>query len=224
MYSQYYPFLAPVHAQGIRTYLTSAAGVVWKIKPQSDLTGDSTKIFDQGYNTGSWIKATVPGTVFASYCDAGIEKDPNYADNIYNVDKKKYDRNFWYRTEFKVFPEYAKNKVWLNFHGVNRDAGVWLNGVFLGKIEGFVQRGKFDITGYLKKNGANVLAVLVYVPHTPLSNGASPHIPIQCGMGLDALRSWLKQRNTGQGFFIQFRAGDTIRSIYTNYNSFFRFS
>ena len=163
-----------ISAQGTKISLNSAADVLWKIKPQSDFYGDSTKIFNLGFNTDSWVKAAVPGTVFASYYNAGLEKDPNYADNIYNVDKNKYYRNFWYRTEFKVSPDFANNIVWLNFDGVNRDADVWLNSKYLGKIQGFVQRGKFDISNLLKKNEANVLSVLVYIPRYSLSNGASP--------------------------------------------------
>ena len=63
---------------------------------------DSAAIFQSGYKSQGWVKAIVPGTVFSSYVAAGLEKDPNFGDNIYKVDKKKYDRNFWYRTEFKI--------------------------------------------------------------------------------------------------------------------------
>jgi hypothetical protein len=59
---------------------------------------------------------------------AGLEKDPNFGDNIYKVDKKKYDRNFWYRTEFKVPASFTKEKIWLNFKGINRKAEIYLNG------------------------------------------------------------------------------------------------
>ncbi len=40
------------------------------------------------------MNAQVPRTVFCSYVLAGKEKDPNYGDNIYQVDLKKYDRCF----------------------------------------------------------------------------------------------------------------------------------
>lgn len=67
----------------------------WKLIPQSEIGKDSLQIFKGDYNTAAWVKAVVPGAVFTSYVEAGLEKDPNWADNIYKVDKKKYDRNFW---------------------------------------------------------------------------------------------------------------------------------
>ena len=135
---------------------------------------DSAKIFTAEYNTDHWVKAVVPGTVFASYVEAGLEADPSYADNIYKVDKSKYDRNFWYRTEFDIPAGFIKEKLWLNFNGVNRDADVFVNGINAGSIKGIMQRGKFDITNIVKKDGKNVIAVLVYLPQNPISNGASP--------------------------------------------------
>jgi beta-galactosidase/beta-glucuronidase len=109
---------------------------------------------------------------------AGLEKDPNFGDNIYKVDKAKYDRNFWYRTEFKIPENYTKEKIWLNFKGINRKAEIYLNGKQIGVLDGFMQRGNFDVTGLVSKNSSNVLAVLVYCPVNPLVNYASPtYIP-----------------------------------------------
>ena len=162
-------------AQGDRISLDSFNNnVLWKLKPQAVVGTDSVNIFKVGYNTKGWVKANVPGTVFGSYVADGIEKDPNYGDNIEHVDKAKYDRNFWYRTEFNIPSDFMTGKVWLNFMGVNRDADIFFNGKYLGKIQGIVQRGKFDITYLINKKGKNTLAVLVYVPQQPISNGASP--------------------------------------------------
>src|SRR5699024_5934453 len=104
---------------------------------------------------------------------AGLEKDPNYADNIYKVDKSKYNRNFWYRTTFST-PDHDKKKVWLNFEGINRKGKIFLNGNFLGMLDGFMDQGKFDITSLLRNDNDNVLAVLVYCPQLPIPNFASP--------------------------------------------------
>jgi beta-galactosidase/beta-glucuronidase len=147
----------------------------WMVAPQSEVGKDSIQFFKAGYTSAKWIKATVPGIVFNDYVLAGVEKDPNFGDNIYNVDKKKYDRNFWYRTVFKV-PSTHQNglKLWLNFEGVNRKADIYLNGTYLGKLDGFMDRGKFDISGLIDPNKENVLAVLVHWPQTPIPNYASP--------------------------------------------------
>ena len=63
----------------------------------------------------------MPGTVFSSYVRAGLEKEPTYGDNITKVDQAKYDRDFWYRTEFigsapKSIAGRA-GKLWLNSGG-----------------------------------------------------------------------------------------------------------
>jgi|GEM_PF-59387 len=151
-----------VFAQSDMQYLNSSEKQVWKVRPQS------------GDNADSWVTAVVPGTVFASYVAAGLEKDPNFGDNIYKVDRTKYDRSFWYRTEFVVPAGYSKKKIWLNFKGVNRKAEIYLNEVLIGSLDGFMQRGKFDVTALVHRSGKNVLTVLVSIPRQSLANLGSP--------------------------------------------------
>jgi hypothetical protein len=152
--------------------------ITWKVKAQADLGADSLDIYKNGYAATDWVKAIVPGTVFSSYVAAGLEKDPNFGDNIYKVDKKKYDRNFWYRTEFDVPAGFNKQKIWLNFKGINRKAEIYLNGKKIGALDGFMRRGMYDVTRLVNRTGTNTLAVLVYCPLNPLVNYASPtYIP-----------------------------------------------
>lgn len=168
-------------AQSNIVYLNSSKDRLWKVKPQADAAGDEDKIKSVGYNTDNWVPAIVPGTTFASYVAAGLEKDPNFGDNIYKVDKAKYDRNFWYRTEFKIPATYSKKNIWLNFKGVNRKADIYLNGTLIGSLDGFMQRGQYDISGLVKGNEKNVLAVLVYLPKQPLANVGSPNYVSSAG-------------------------------------------
>jgi hypothetical protein len=161
-----------VIAQTDVVYLNSSPASVWKVKAQSDVTGGAAG--STGSDTANWVSAIVPGTVFASYVAAGLEKDPNFGDNIYKVDRSKYDRNFWYRTTFSVPASFTKHTVWLNFKGVNRKAEVFLNGTKLGELDGFMQRGAFDVTSLVRGHAENTLTVLVYWPKTPLANYSSP--------------------------------------------------
>jgi hypothetical protein len=133
----------------------------WQLRPE-----DST--------AGRWIRAVVPGAVFTSYVAAGLEKDPNYADNIYTVDKKKYDRDFRYKTEFASPPLMAGQHCRLHFDGINRKGEIFLNGTRLGLLDGFMERGDFDITRLLAPHGRNVLTVRVSWPGRPVPNHASP--------------------------------------------------
>lgn len=162
-------------AQMNRYSLDSDAGITWKVKAQQEIGADSLKLVKTGYNTLDWVRGVVPGTVFSAYVEAKLEKDPNFADNIYKVDKKKYDRNYWYRTSFKMPEALDKGKnIWLNMNGVNRKAEVYFNGIHLGNLDGFMQRGKFEISRYVVKGAENILAVLVYCPQLPIANYASP--------------------------------------------------
>lgn len=137
------------------------------LNPQTPVTG--------------WTKAIVPGTTFSSFVAAGLEKDPNFGDNIYNVDRNKYDRDFLYRTSFKVPADYRSKRVWLNFDGVNRKANVYLNGKLIGSLDGFMHRGRFDVTKDVDREGENILAVLVSIPQQPLANIGSPNYVSSAG-------------------------------------------
>ena len=149
--------------------------IQWRVRPQSDVGPDSVNIYRPSYDDHGWVDGVVPGAVFTSYVSAGLEKDPNYADNIYRVDKEKYERNFWYRTTFATPAQKDLNgRLWLHFKGINRKGEVFLNGVRLGLLDGFMQRGDYDITGLAASDGKNVLAVLVHWPGRPIANHASP--------------------------------------------------
>ena len=144
--------------------VTSLAGDAWKVAPQAEVTATGEQISTRGFAAEAWQTAQVPGTVFDSYVLAGKEKDPNFGDNIYQVDLAKYDRNFWYRTDFDVPELYRHRRVWLNLDGVNRDADVFVNGHQVGSMHGFFQRGCFDVTTLVQVGAKNSLAVLDYVP------------------------------------------------------------
>ncbi|TFF35474.1 discoidin domain-containing protein [Mucilaginibacter psychrotolerans] len=173
-------FSTVLFAQNKPFDLGSGAGQIWKVTPQSDITHPE-QISERNYNTQTWVNAIVPGTVFASYVAAGLEKDPNFGDNIYKVDRKKYDRSFWYRTEFAIPVAYNQKKIWLNFKGVNRKADIYLNGSKLGTLDGFMQRGNFDITEIATRKEKNILTVLVYIPVQPLANVGSPNYVSSAG-------------------------------------------
>lgn len=143
--------------------LNSSKSQRWQVRPEADSD-----------DAANWVEAIVPGTVFASYVAAGLEKDPNFGDNIYKVDKAKYDRNFWYQTTFDVPADYNKEKIWLCFQGINRKAEVYLNNQLIGHLDGFMHRGRFDVSKVVTRKGKNQLRVLVYLPKQPLGNYASP--------------------------------------------------
>jgi hypothetical protein len=152
----------------------------WKLYPQDESTYSLQQLSKPGLNTSNWINAIVPGTVFYAYVKAGKEANPDYADNIYKVDKAKYNRPFWYRTEFSSKNLTPGKRIWLNFNGIHKRGEIYLNGNHIGTIKGIVERGLYDVTSLLNKKSANVILVLVVPPRNdpehkhPLANWESP--------------------------------------------------
>jgi hypothetical protein len=144
----------------------------WKVAPQGDVKEAGEQLSVAGYADDKWLAAHVPGTAYADYVLAGREPDPNFGDNVQKADKKKYNQNYWYRTEFTVPADYFQGgRIWLNLDSVHRDGDVYLNGTKVGSMLGFFQRGRFDVTSLLKPDGKNALAVLAHIMVRPTAKG-----------------------------------------------------
>ena len=134
------------------------SGGNWKLQRASEVTAKGEEISTANFNPQNWIVATVPGTVLSSYVNVGAVPNPNYADNQLNISESFFYSNFWYRDEFEVPADFKKERVFLNFDGINWKANVYLNGKQVGRIEGAFMRGKFDVTDAIVA-GKNVVAV-----------------------------------------------------------------
>ncbi|WP_342648039.1 sugar-binding domain-containing protein [Mucilaginibacter sp. CSA2-8R] len=152
----------------------------WKLIPQSSVPDGPAAVSSPNFKTQKWVKAIVPGTTFYAHVLAGKEKDPDYGDNIYKVDKSKYYRPFWYRAEFPKRKLSKSQRLWINFNGVNKIAEIYINGHRLGRMAGLMDRERYDVTSYLNNSGSNAIAVLVTPPiydkenHHTLVNHESP--------------------------------------------------
>ena len=146
-----------------RISLDSHSGnIVWEVRPLDEA------------NPLPAIEAQVPGCVFASYVAAGIEENPEFGDNVYRVDKSRYDGDFLYTGRFRTPHIDPGKRLWLHFEGVNRKAVIRLNGEMLGTLDGFMQRGCYDITKLLRPDAENVLTVEVEWVGFPVPNFRSP--------------------------------------------------
>ncbi|MBQ5786180.1 MAG: discoidin domain-containing protein, partial [Alistipes sp.] len=132
----------------------------WMLQRSSEVDATGEAISKTGFNTQNWVVATVPGTVLTSYKNVGAIPNPNYADNIFQVSESFFNSDFWYRNEFEVAKDFAKEKVFLNFDGLNWKADIYLNGEKIGRQEGAFIRGTYDVTNRLVE-GKNVLAVKI---------------------------------------------------------------
>ncbi len=135
------------------------AGGAWKLRRASLVQADGAALSGPSYDDGAWMPATVPGTVLASFVNAGAVADPAFADNQFLGSDSYFRSPFWYRDTFEAHPD--SERQFLHFDGINWKADVYLNGISLGRIDGAFREGEFDVTGILKE-GRNDLAVLIH--------------------------------------------------------------
>lgn len=157
-------------AQPVRMSLDSSnPEIEWQIMSQADVENSGMELSTPGFDMGEYVKGVVPGIVFTAYVEAGLEKDPNFADNIHQVDETFYNRPFWYRTEFQT-PASLKEgeRVWLHFDNTNRYADFYFNEKKISGTEtstrdvsGHMLRSKFDVTDLIKKAGKSAVAILI---------------------------------------------------------------
>jgi len=133
----------------------------WKLVSQGYAADDATRISTSGYDDSNWLPATVPGTILASYLNAGAIPDPWYADQLSQISDWFCRTSWWYRTELELPESYRGKRVWLNLDGINYRAEVFVNGTAVGKMAGAFIRGRYDITDKVV-GGKNAIAVLIH--------------------------------------------------------------
>ena len=134
------------------------AGGSWKLCRAAEVSASGEELSRDNFDDALWMDATVPGTVLASYVNTGAVRHPNYADNQAYISDSYFRSDFWYRKVFAAHPDSPRQ--FLHFCGVNRKADVFLNGSFVGTLEGAFREKDFDVTGLLAE-GDNTLAVRV---------------------------------------------------------------
>jgi exo-1,4-beta-D-glucosaminidase len=156
----------------------------WLIQPSSDVRADGAAISTVGFSTREWYPATLPSTVFSALVDDKVYPDPYSGTNLRSVPGTTYPifedfsnipmppnspfrQSWWFRTEFKLPPEYKGKTIWLGFDGINYRANVWMNGVQVAsseKLAGTWRLFQFDVTPSAKAGEMNSLAVEVFPP------------------------------------------------------------
>lgn len=147
-----------------------------KVRPE-----DGARISLPGFQDGSWLAATVPGTVLTTLIDRGVYPDPDFGLNNLAIPESLNKHDYWYRVEFPAPALRAGRQFTLRLDGINYAADVWCNGRRLGEIRGAFRRGAFDVTALLKA-GTNAVAVRVSPPPHP---GIPAEQSIKDGPGYD---------------------------------------
>lgn len=172
--------LVPAALAG-QTALTLHAG--WRVKSSAEVTAAPATISQPGFRAPTWLPVTVPSTAFNAEVVNHLVPDPDYGMNLRRAPGVEYKigRNFthdeipadspyavpwWFRTEFTL-PKSDRGKTfWLDFHGINYRANIWLNGREIAnekQARGTFRRFEYNVTG-IAHAGRNALAVEVYAP------------------------------------------------------------
>jgi hypothetical protein len=183
----------------------------WTLSAAPEVQAEGPEIAQPGFNTKSWMPATIPGTVLTTMIDRGIYPDPDYGLNNLAIPETLNKQDYWYRTEFKAPNTPAGRHLTLTFQGINYDATVWMNGQCLGTIKGAFIRGVFDITRVIEPGQVNALAVRLSPPPHPgipqeqsIKGGPGENGGIMCldGPTFVATEGWdwipaIRDRDTG---------------------------
>ncbi|AWN21960.1 hypothetical protein DKM44_00845 [Deinococcus irradiatisoli] len=108
-----------------------------------------------------WVAARVPGSVHADLIRAGVLAEPNIGLNSLAAEWVSA-RQWVYRREFRVeLPE--GGRLFLHFGGVDHSATVYLDGRWLGELEGPLTPARFEVSG-LDRAAAHLLVVVLAEP------------------------------------------------------------
>ena len=105
------------------------------------------------------INCAVPGDIHDAFVSAGLIKDPLIDDNS-NECKWLEEKEFWYRREFAVMADFAREKTFLVFDGLDLSADVWLNGEAVGSADNAFIAHTFDVSRLLRQ-GLNTVIVRI---------------------------------------------------------------
>ena len=147
----------------------------WTIQRASLVQSNGETLSQAEYDDSDWLPATVPGTAFVSWLNAGAVPNPYYDDWQFQASDIFFTADFWYRNSFDIPAAQRGKKVYLNFDAINWKADVWFNGRLLQNnlsgyahsIEGAFIRAKFDVSALANYRGQNHLAVLIHRNKTP---------------------------------------------------------
>ena len=156
----------------------------WFIEPSADVHAHGEAISNVGFSTRDWYPATLPSTVMSALVEDRVYSDPYTGVNLRSIPGTTYPifedfsnvpmppaspfrQSWWYRTEFKLPPEYSGKTVWLGFDGINYRANVWMNGLKIASSENLAGTWRLfnlDVTSAAKPGQTNSLAVEIFPP------------------------------------------------------------
>lgn len=112
--------------------------------------------------TKNWpsIPAVVPGNVELDMLSAGLIKDPELGNHIYDL--RKYEAyQWWYTKSFETPVTASGERVELDFEGLDCFATIWINNQLVGKTDNMLINHRFEVTTLLKPGKINTLTIRI---------------------------------------------------------------
>lgn len=137
--------------------------MTWQVQSSEKIDQAGDVLSTPAANTDGWIPAQVPSTLMGVLTANGIEPEALTAEDYARIDKKQFEKSWWYRTTFDLPALKEGEHVLLDFDGVCYRANVWLNGQQIANSEdmaGSFRQFEYDITKTAAQE--NVLAVEVF--------------------------------------------------------------
>lgn len=131
----------------------------WTFNYLPDANADKAGCQAPDFGDAHWPAVALPHT-WSTYETTG-ELHP-FIRNASDKDSDYWWKGWgWYRKHFRLGPEAAGRKVFVEFDGVQKYCKVWLNGQLVGDHKGGFNSFYFDLTPYVNPQGDNVLAIAV---------------------------------------------------------------
>ncbi|NOZ61146.1 MAG: hypothetical protein GXO74_05650, partial [Calditrichaeota bacterium] len=135
----------------------------WRVNDFTLGEGVKKNVFSPDFDKSGFIPAPVPGTVRQALLAAGKIPDPYFGFN--NEEALSVEnREWWFCRDFEVDESEKGKFIGIVFEGTVFKGEVWLNGKFLGKLEGMFNPRSFRISDLLNFNGKNHLVVRLEAP------------------------------------------------------------
>ena len=142
---------------------SQTATMTWQVQSSEKVSQTGDILSTPAADTEGWIPAQVPSTLMGILTANGIEPEALTAEDYASINKKQFEKSWWYRTTFHL-PTLKEGKhVLLGFDGISYRANVWLNGQQIAdsqEMAGPYRQFEFDVTQAIANE--NVLAVEVF--------------------------------------------------------------
>jgi len=135
----------------------------WQVQSSDKVNMTGDMLSTPAADTDGWIPARVPSTLMGILTANGIEPEALTAEDYARIDKKQFEKSWWYRTTFHLPALKEGEHALLDFDGISYRADVWLNGRQMAGSEemaGPYRQFEYDVTQQAAQE--NVLAVEVF--------------------------------------------------------------